>query len=127
MTECNGSSEELLADFAENRTESAFRELVHRHLALVLSTALRVANGDQHLAEDIAQIVFTDLARKAPRLSSGTIIAGWLHQHTWFTACKTIRSERRRAAREQHAAAMTPIDSNDSVPVSIEPILDDRA
>src|SRR6186997_1160648 len=56
------TSEELLGDFARNRSEAAFRELVQRHLPLVYNTAVRVANGDQHLAEDIAQMVFTDLA-----------------------------------------------------------------
>jgi RNA polymerase sigma factor (sigma-70 family) len=95
------SSEELLAAYAERRTDEVFRELVRRHIGLVYNTALRVANGDAHLAQDVAQTVFTDLARKAATISSGTVVSGWLYQHTWFTASKMIRTERRRQMREQ--------------------------
>ena len=69
---------------------------------MVYNTALRVANGDKHLAEDIAQIVFAEFAAKATKLPADLIVAGWLHQHTWFTASKLIRTERRRLEREQY-------------------------
>src|SRR5688572_13878814 len=101
-----GSSEELLADYATRRREEVFGELVRRHLGLVYNTALRVANGDAHLAEDVAQTVFSDLARKAGSISSGTVVAGWLYQHTWFTASKMIRTERRRQVREEASIDM---------------------
>lgn len=119
------TSEDLLGDFARNRSEAAFRELVQRHLPLVYSTAVRVANGDQHLAEDIAQMVFTDLAAKAARISSGTIVAGWLHQHTWFTASKTIRTERRRALREQQSIDMSTSNTDASGLAHLQPIVDE--
>jgi RNA polymerase sigma factor (sigma-70 family) len=119
------ASEQLLAEFGRSRSESAFRELVQRHLPLVYNTALRVTNGDRHLAEDIAQIVFTDLAGKATGLSSGTIIAGWLHQHTWFTASKTIRTERRRALREQQSIDMHTSDTDASGLAHLQPIVDE--
>src|SRR5215831_17784755 len=58
------SDAQLLRDYAENARESAFREIVARHADLVYSAALRqVASPD--LARDVAQSVFTDLARKA--------------------------------------------------------------
>ena len=60
---------ELLRRYAETNSEEAFAELVQRHLVLVYSAALRQVNGDTHLAQDIAQTVFTDLARKAASLS----------------------------------------------------------
>ena len=39
---------------------------------------LRQTNGDPHLAEEIAQVVFLTLARKARLLSTRVILAGWL-------------------------------------------------
>ena len=59
---------ELLRRYAEARSQDAFAELVQRHLTLVYSTALRQAGGDAHLAQDVTQMVFTDLARKAAAL-----------------------------------------------------------
>ena len=81
--------------------EAAFRELVSRYVDLVYSAAIRLVNGDAHLAEDVTQTVFADLARMARSLSRGVMLGGWLHRHTCFVAGKTMRSERRRLARER--------------------------
>ena len=67
-------SRTLLADYAHDGSEAAFRELVNRYLDLVYSAAARLTGGDTHQAEDVAQIVFADLARMAaalPHLSRG--------------------------------------------------------
>jgi DNA-directed RNA polymerase specialized sigma24 family protein len=64
-------SKQLLAEYAKSSSESAFRELVTYYFGLVYSTGLRLVGGDTHLAEDVAQTVFSDLARKAHALSSG--------------------------------------------------------
>src|SRR6476661_3572184 len=50
-------SQALLAEYAKNGSEPAFRELVGRYVGLVYCTALRLVGGDTHLAEDVAQIV----------------------------------------------------------------------
>ena len=99
--------QELLRCYVQERSEDAFTELVSRHIDLVYATALRTSGGDTHLAEDVSQVVFTDLARKAqaqclPRIDS---LAGWLHRHASFTASKAVRTECRRQARETLAAA----------------------
>jgi DNA-directed RNA polymerase specialized sigma24 family protein len=54
---------ELLRRYAEEHSEAAFSEIVRRHLNLVYSAALRIVGGGAHMAEDVAQIVFGDLAR----------------------------------------------------------------
>ena len=61
----NDTSQELLANFVRNGSESAFRELVTSYLDLVYSTAIWLVDGDTHRAEDVSQIVFADLARMA--------------------------------------------------------------
>jgi hypothetical protein len=58
-------SQTLLADYATNGSEPAFRELISRYLNVVYSTAVRLVGGDTHLAQDAAQTVFVNLDRKA--------------------------------------------------------------
>jgi len=102
--------EPLLRQYTGERSEAAFRELVSRHIDLVYSAALRVVGGDRHLAQDVTQIVFSDLARKASSLPRGVVLAGWLHRHTSFTAAKVVRTERRRQSREQAAMEIRALD-----------------
>jgi RNA polymerase sigma factor (sigma-70 family) len=96
-------TQNLLRQYAETGSEHAFAEVVRRHLDLVYSVARRVGNGDAHFAEDVAQIVFADVARRARELSGNRVFAGWLYRHTWFTAAKAIRAEKRRKTREETA------------------------
>src|SRR6185312_10047891 len=95
---------QLLADYVENGSETAFRELVARYINFVYSTALRLVGGDTHLAEDVTQMVFISLAKKGRTLPSGVMLGGWLHQSTYHVATKAVRSERRRQSRESEAA-----------------------
>src|SRR5271156_5607399 len=92
---------ELLARFARTNSEDAFAELVKRHVNLVYSAALRQVNGDAHLAQDVAQTVFTDLARKANSLSRRETLTGWLYTSAHFAAAKIARTENRRRDREE--------------------------
>lgn len=91
---------DLLGQFARTNSEDAFAELVKRHLNLVYSAVLRRVNGDEHLAKDITQTVFTDLARKAHSLSRRENLSGWLYTSAHFAAAKIIRGENRRRDRE---------------------------
>ena len=95
----------LLREYAEAKSESAFAEIVSRYLDLVYSTALRGVGGDRHLAKDVTQGVFIDLAQKAGTLSNRSL-TGWLYKSACFAAAKAVRSERRRHTREQEAHVM---------------------
>src|ERR1035441_5136222 len=92
---------ELLRQFAKTHAEDAFAELVNRHVNLVYSAALRQVNGDAHLAQDVAQTVFTNLARKAAPLSCRASLTGWLYTSAHFAAAKIVRGENRRRDREE--------------------------
>jgi RNA polymerase sigma factor (sigma-70 family) len=117
---------QLLQQYTRERSESAFGELVTRHIDLVYSAALRVAGGDCHLAQDVTQTVFLDLARKAGSLPHVAVLAGWLYRHAWFTAAKMVRTERRRQIREQTAMEMRALDDNTGSPWElIAPHLDE--
>jgi len=103
--------QQLLRQYTAENSEAAFGELVNRHIDLVFSAALRMANSDRHLAQDITQTVFADLARKAATLPAGVILPGWLYRHTCFTASKAVRTEIRRHAREQIAMEMNALEN----------------
>src|SRR5437867_8951339 len=89
-------AKQLLRDYTENGSEAAFRELVARYINLVYSVAVRRAGDDLHLAEDIVQTVFTDLARKGRTLRHESMLGGWLHRHACFVSSTLMRGERRR-------------------------------
>src|SRR5215813_4285797 len=102
------TDQQLLRDYTERRSEAAFAEFVHRHLDLVYSAALRMV-CDAHLAEDVAQGVFLAVAKNAIQLKEYPVVASWLHRTTQNLAANVVRSEVRRRAREQKAAAMNEL------------------
>ncbi len=121
---------ELLRRYAGNRDKDAFAELVRRHFGLVYHAALRQCGGDAHRAEDVAQAVFTDLARKAEKLARRPVLAGWLYTSTRYAAGQAVRTEVRRQAREQEVHAMNEILSNSTAEPAAEwerlrPVIDD--
>jgi RNA polymerase sigma factor (sigma-70 family) len=93
---------ELLARFARERHDGAFRALVERHGRLVLGVCRRHAGHEQD-AEDAFQATFVLLARKAGRLGRTASVAGWLCTTARNVARKARRSATRRAAREARA------------------------
>src|SRR5664279_4625582 len=102
------TDQRLLREYAERRVEAAFGELVRRHVDLVYSAALRLVR-DAHLAEDVTQGVFLALAQNAGQLADRPVLSGWVHGTTRNLAANAVRSEVRRHAREQEAAAMNEL------------------
>lgn len=88
---------QLLSAYAREKSETAFAELVGKHMNLVYRACLRDL-GNAQLAEDATQAVFLLLARKAGTLGGNVSIGGWL-----FTASRLVSRNlaRRRAAKAQ--------------------------
>src|SRR5215472_3280272 len=104
---------QLLRQYAEKHSEQAFALLVARHANLVFSAALR-KTGNPQAAEEIAQVVFIILAKKAGQLREGTVLVGWLYQTARLTSSAFLRTEWRRARREQEAAMKSPANEKES-------------
>ena len=117
---------ELLNDYASRGSEESFAELVHSHVDLVYSTALRRTGFDTHLAQDVTQQVFADLAQKARRLPKDTVLPGWLHRHTCFRSSQAVRTEQRRRTREEKAVAMQTSENDAEMAwKELAPVLDE--
>jgi RNA polymerase sigma factor (sigma-70 family) len=102
------TDQQLLRDYAANRSEAAFSELVRRHVDLVYSAARRMV-GDSHQAQDVTQAVFMALAQNAGKLTDHPVLSGWLHRTTQNLAANAVRANVRRQIREQEAAAMNEL------------------
>src|SRR6266404_662796 len=100
---------DLLRQYAEKHSQEAFTALVTRHVNLVYSVALRRVRSS-HLAEEVSQSVFTDLARNADKLRPDTVLGAWLHSVAYRTAIDVVRAESRRQAREQKATEIATMD-----------------
>ncbi len=96
---------ELLCRYADDRSEAAFAELVSRHVDLVYSASLRQCRGDHHRAQEVTQMVFSDLARKASALVRHPVLPAWLHRSSHLAALDLLRREGRRHKYEKAAGA----------------------
>jgi RNA polymerase sigma factor (sigma-70 family) len=104
--------------------ESAFTTLFERHVHLVYSAALRQTRNPSH-AEEVTQVVFILLARKAKSLSPKTVLSGWLYQAARLITASLIKREIRRQRREQEVYMQTLTEPDISLWEQISPLLDD--
>ncbi len=121
------SDAELLHEYLATGSESAFADLVERHINLVYSAARRQVH-DNHMADDITQAVFIVLARKAASIRNSAMLGAWLLKTARQTSCNAIRFERCRRRHELEAATMkTEQEQTDTEPAAaqIEGVLDE--
>jgi RNA polymerase sigma factor (sigma-70 family) len=119
---------ELLREHVQSASEPAFAELVHRHVNMVYSTSLRETGGDASLAQELTQLVFVELSRKAASLTHHPALAGWLYTCVRLTAANTRRAEESRQRRQLEYQTMSQLlssDSPESTWQQLRPVLDD--
>jgi len=118
---------DLLCKYAGDRSETAFAELVRRHVDFVYSAALRQVGNDHHRAQDVTQMVFINLARKASALVRHPVLPAWLYRAVYLEAASTRRRDWRRQKYERVAGAEAGITGSDGNVLDWErvwPVLD---
>ena len=118
---------ERLQRFTRDGEQSAFADVVRRHLDLVFATALRKV-ADPGAAQEIAQNVFTALARKAWRFAPDDSLPAWLHKAALLESKSWLRGELGRRRRDQTAAELgTTMKTSEDQPAfaALVPLLDD--
>src|SRR5438309_10694514 len=80
--------------------------------------------GPVALANRQGQSPRAALAQNARQLTDRPVLSGWLHHTTQNLAANAVRSDVRRRAREQEAAAMNELHEPDAVWEHIAPHLD---
>jgi RNA polymerase sigma factor (sigma-70 family) len=119
---------ELLREYVQSASEAAFNELVRRHVNMVYSAALRATDGDTPLAEELTQLVFVELSRKATSLTRHPALAGWLYTCVRWAAANTRRAEESRQRRQLEYQTMSQLlssESPESTWQQLRPVLDD--
>ena len=117
---------QLLREYVRSGSQEAFAELVRRHVDFVYSTALRQVR-DPAAAEDVTQIVFIALSRRAAGLRPDSVLSAWLFKAARLASRNVLRMQFRRTRHEQKAAEMRPTDDNppDAAWEKVEPQLND--
>ena len=118
---------ELLQRFTREGEQSAFADVVRRHLDLVFATALRRVE-DPHAAQEVAQNVFVALARKAWRFAPDDSLPAWLHKAALLESRSWLRGELGRRRREQTATELgTTMKTAEDQPAlaALVPLLDE--
>ena len=112
---------EQLADYIERADESAFAEIVRRHLDLIYSAAVRQTSNPT-AAEEITQSVFVLLAEKAHTLRPTGSLAAWLYGAARLKGLEYLRMESKRRAREQKIVEMnaSQLEDEDESPINWE-------
>lgn len=118
-------SREALRSFVESGSGAAFAALAQRYAGLVYGAARR-RTGSHELAEEVAQNVFTILARKAPALArTGTPLAAWLHRAAVLESSQAARRETTRQRAMKEFAARQELAISSSGPAPLDSILPD--
>jgi RNA polymerase sigma factor (sigma-70 family) len=106
---------DLLGRFVEQRDEGAFTSLIQRHGPMVWGVCRRMLN--HHDAEDVFQVVFLVLFRKAASVKPRKMVSNWLYGVAHQAALQARRTAARRNTREKQVAMLEPaaVDTRDDL------------
>ena len=96
---------ELLREFVPCGNQATFADVVRRHVDLVFGTAMRKVQ-DEGAAQEVAQNVFSALAKKAWQFAPDDSLPAWLYRTALLEAQEWLRGELRRRRREETAAEL---------------------
>jgi RNA polymerase sigma factor (sigma-70 family) len=124
MTDVNDMT--LIQEYADRDSEPAFAGLVDRHIHFVYSVAFRYV-GNSTDAQEVTQVVFIILAKKAASLRQRTTLTGWLYEATRMAAAAVVRTKLRQQAREQKAYMQSTLNDSDTSEVwrQLGPVLEE--
>lgn len=105
----------LLRLWAVDGNEAAVRVLTRRHAGLVTGTARRALHGNQSLADEAAQAVFTAMVAKASSLQNHPALNLWLHRAAMLESLRLRRREARSQRRMAGLAAELNVMNASSV------------
>jgi RNA polymerase sigma factor (sigma-70 family) len=99
------SDRELLEQFVQEGSESAFTSLIERHGPLIFALCRRLLPTRQD-AEDVFQATFLLLARKARLIRKPASLGSWLYGVAFRLAVRLNQQTARRKGKEIRAIAM---------------------
>lgn len=117
---------ELLRQYVREDSQEAFTALVERYTPVVYGAAMR-HTGRRDIAADVAQRVFTDLARRAKAMTWDERLGAWLHRRAVFAASDVLKSEIRRRVRETEASRHMHDSSDPSAAHAVPVAMLDKA
>ena len=120
------SDAELLHRYVTHHDEQAFTAFVLRHLAQVHNAAWRRCGEQAQVAEEVAQRVFCDVARKAAVLQNHPALTAWLHRSTRYLAIDALRADQRRQKLNEAFAVIEGPTQSEGAPdfAALRPVID---
>src|SRR5262245_56526980 len=103
---------QLIEQFVNESSQSAFTELVSRHVGWVSAAAKRRL-CDPGLADDATQATFILLAQRAATLRRQMVLSAWLFAALRYTCIAILRAERRRKHHQEQAAMLRAATTSD--------------
>jgi RNA polymerase sigma-70 factor (ECF subfamily) len=99
------SDADLIARVLLDDDRHAFSTLVRRHQSAVRGLLRRLANGDEALADDLAQETFIKSYRSLSTYQGGAKFSTWLHRIAYNLFISHVRGRKDTVDYDEHAAA----------------------
>lgn len=101
------SDAELIARVLLDDDRHAFETLVRRYQSAVRGLLRRLTNGDEALADDLAQEAFIKSYNSLDRFRGGARFSTWLHRIAYNTFISHLRGRKKTVEYDEYVAAET--------------------